>query len=413
MEYTIIERKDTMKRIIFGEHEENTIRQLDNCLSVGNVVGGVLCADGHYGYSQPVGGVVVYDGQISPSGVGYDIACGNKAVRTNLNINEIEGDISRLMDEIAKQISFGVGRKNKEKVDHALFDDSDWNVFEQIGKQEHDRLKKLAIDQLGTVGSGNHFVDLLVEETTGHIWVANHFGSRGFGYKTASGFLNMASGRRFSDKAPGESMEQAPTLIDLNSELGDMYYRAMTLAGKFAYAGRNYVIDEVLKIIGAETNFEVHNHHNFAWKEMHDGKERVVVRKGATPSAPGQLGFIGGSMGDISVIVQGKDNELNRDAFYSTVHGAGRIMSRTQAAGKMNWKKRTRSGGQISQQQMDEVVQAFGVELRGGGTDESPFVYRKLQTVIDAHKDTIDVLHVLKPIGVCMAGANEYDPYKD
>ena len=402
-----------MKKKIFGVHDDNTLRQFKNCLRTGQVAGGVLCADGHYGYSQPVGGVVVYDGQISPSGVGYDIACGNKAVRTNLKWAEIENDLPRLMDEIATSISFGVGRKNKKKVDHELFDDPDWDVYKEIGKQEHDRLKKLAKDQLGTVGSGNHFVDLLVEKETGDVWAANHFGSRGFGHKTASGFLNLAIGREFSDPTPGESMEQAPTLIDLDSELGDLYYRAMTLSGKYAYAGRNYVMDEVLSILGATSEFEVHNHHNYAWKETHFGKDYIVVRKGATPSAPGQMGFIGGSMGDISVIVRGKENDANADAFFSTVHGAGRIMSRTQAAGRMNWKTRTRSGGKITQERMDQAIQKYGVELRGGGTDESPFVYRKLRDVLDAHEETIDVLHVLKPVGVCMAGANEYDPYKD
>ncbi|MBE1555646.1 RtcB family protein [Sporosarcina limicola] len=402
-----------MKTVIFGDHEENTLRQFRNCMETGNVIGGVLCADGHYGYSQPVGGVIVYDGQISPSGVGYDIACGNKAVRTNIKYEAIKNILPSVMDEISGKITFGIGRKNKKRVDHELFDDPDWNVFSQIGKQEHDTLKKLAIDQLGTVGSGNHYVDLLVEEQTGDLWIANHFGSRGFGHKTASGFLNLANNRAFSDRAPGETMEQAPTLIDLDNELGDMYYRAMTLAGKYAYAGRDYVIEQVLHILRAKALFEVHNHHNYAWKEMHQGKETIVVRKGATPSAPGQLGFIGGSMGDISVIVQGKGHEDNEHAFYSTVHGAGRIMSRTQAAGKMNWKKRTRSGGAISQKQMDDAVKEFGVMLRGGGTDESPFVYRKLETVLDAHKDTIDILHVLKPVGVCMAGANELDPYKD
>lgn len=402
-----------MKKKIFGVHDDNTLRQFENCLRTGQVAGGVLCADGHYGYSQPVGGVVVYDGQISPSGVGYDIACGNKAVRTNLKWAEIEKDLPRLMDEIATSISFGVGRKNKKKVNHKLFDDPDWDVYKEIGKQEHDRLKKLAKDQLGTIGSGNHFVDLLVEKETGDVWAANHFGSRGFGHKTASGFLNLAIGREFSDPTPGESMEQAPTLIDLDSELGDLYYRAMTLSGKYAYAGRNYVMDEVLSILGATSEFEVHNHHNYAWKETHFGKDYIVVRKGATPSAPGQMGFIGGSMGDISVIVRGKENDANADAFFSTVHGAGRIMSRTQAAGRMNWKTRTRSGGKITQERMDQAIQKYGVELRGGGTDESPFVYRKLRDVLDAHEETIDVLHVLKPVGVCMAGANEYDPYKD
>ncbi|PWA10429.1 RNA-splicing ligase RtcB [Pueribacillus theae] len=383
------------------------------CLNEGNTVGGVLCADGHYGYSQPVGGVIVYDKQISPSGVGYDIACGNKAVKTNLKYEQIKNVVPAIMDEIANRISFGIGRKNKEKVDHDLFDDPNWDVYKEIGKHEHDQLKKLAKDQLGTVGSGNHFVDLLIDEKTDDVWIANHFGSRGFGHKTASGFLNLANGRKFADRAPGESMEQRPTLIDLDSDLGEMYYNAMHLAGRYAYAGRDYVIEQVLSILEAEPLFEVHNHHNFAWKETHNGKEYIVVRKGATPSAPGQLGFVGGSMGDISVIVRGKDTEENKKAFYSTVHGAGRIMSRTQAAGRMNWKTKKRTGGKITVEQMNEAVKKFGVELRGAGTDESPFVYRKLREVLDAHSGTIEILHVLKPIGVCMAGANEFDPYKD
>jgi tRNA-splicing ligase RtcB len=399
---------------VWGNPLENAVSQAITCAEHGNVKQVLLMADHHKGYSQPVGGVVVYDGQVSPSGVGYDIACGNKAVRTNLKYDELDPhSMNQVMDEIQAQIAFGVGRKNNEKIDHELFDDPAWDVFRGIGKHEHDALKALARDQLGTVGSGNHFVDIFWEPETDDIWVANHFGSRGFGHRTASGFLNLAAGRKFSDKAPGESMDQPPTLLDLDSELGQMYMTAMNLAGRYAYAGRDYVIAQVLRILGTEANFEVHNHHNFAWKEKHDGKEYIVVRKGATPSAPGQLGFIGGSMGDYSVIVRGKDTQENKEAFYSTVHGAGRIMSRTEAAGKMDWKTRTRRGGKISPERMMEAVNAFGVILRGAGTDESPFVYKKLDEVLAAHSETIEVLHRLKPIGVCMAGANEYDPYKD
>lgn len=157
----------------------------------------------------------------------------------------------------------------------------------------------------------------------------------------------------------------------------------------------------------------MHNHHNFAWKEVHDGQEAIVVRKGATPLVPGQQAFIGGSMGDMAVIVEGVESGLAKEAFYSTVHGAGRIMSRTQAAGKMNWKTKTRTGGAIPRERMEKAVRAFGVELRGGGTDESPFVYRKLAEVLEAHAGTFNILHTLKPIGVCMAGADEYDPFKD
>lgn len=398
---------------VWGEPDPGALSQAKTCAGHGNVVQALLMADHHKGYSQPIGGVVAYDGQISPSGVGYDIACGNKAVRTNLLAADIMPSLSAIMDRIARKISFGVGRINSEKVDHALFDDPDWSVYASIEKQAHDKLKTLARDQLGTVGSGNHFVDLFEEAGTGRLWIGNHFGSRGFGHKTASGFINLAAGRDFLANAPGEKMDQPPVLLDLNSELGDMYFRAMKLAGRYAYAGRDYVIDQVLAIVGAQADFEVHNHHNYAWLETHNGKDTTVVRKGATPSAPGQLGFIGGSMGDISVIVRGKNTDENRDSFYSTVHGAGRIMSRTQAAGKMNWKTRSRSGGQISVEQMAQAVRAFDVELRGAGTDESPFVYRKLRGVLDAHAETIDILHVLKPIGVCMAGADEFDPYKD
>ena len=392
-----------MKTVIFGEHDENTLRQFNKCLQTGNVVGGVLCADGHYGYSQPVGGVVVYEGQISPSGVGYDIACGNKAVRTNLKHEDIKKDISTIMDEIAAEIPFGIGKKNKHPVDHDIFDDPDWDVFIEIGRHEHDQLKSLAREQLGTVGAGNHYVDILIDEKTDDVWIGNHFGSRGLGHRTATGFLNLAKGLGFSDRAPQESMEVEPTVLDLDSELGELYYRAMTLAGRYAYAGRDIVINQVLDILGAKAEFEVHNHHNYAWKEIHNGKEYIVVRKGATPAAPGQLGFVGGSMGDISVILQGVDSEKSRQAFYSTIHGAGRIMSRTKAAGRMNWRTRKRTGGAISPEQMHKAVRDFGVELRGGGTDESPFVYRKLQEVLDAHAGTIEVLHVLRPIGVVMA----------
>jgi len=393
-----------MNKVIFGTHEEDTLRQFNHCLQTGNVVGGVLCADGHYGYSQPVGGVVVYDGQISPSGVGYDIACGNKAVKTNLKYKDIKHTISSVMDDIAAQVPFGIGRKNKKQVDHPLFDDPDWDVYKEIGTHEHDKLKTLARQQQGTVGSGNHYVDILVDQKTDDVWIGNHFGSRGLGHRTATGFLNLANGRKFSDKAPRDSKEQPPTLLDMDSEVGQLYYQAMQLAGKYAYAGRDHVMDQVLTILGAEAKLEVHNHHNYAWKETHGGKEYIVVRKGATPAAPGQLGFVGGSMGDISVILQGKDSEKSRNAFYSTVHGAGRIMSRTKAAGRMNWKTRRRRGGAISQKKVNQAVQDYGVELRGGGTDESPFVYRKLQEVLDSHEGTIDVLHVLKPVGVVMDG---------
>src|SRR5699024_2103612 len=156
--------------------------------------------------------------------------------------------------------------------------------------------------------------------------------------------------------------------------------------------------------LGAKSVMEVHNHHNYAWKETHFGKEYIVVRKGATPAAPGQLGFVGGSMSDISVILQGVDSKKSRNAFYSTIHGAGRVMSRTRAAGIMQCRTSKRRGGAISEQDRQQAVARFCGDLRGAGTDERPFVYRKLQQVLDAHAGTIEVLHTLKPIGVVMSG---------
>jgi tRNA-splicing ligase RtcB len=177
-----------------------------------------------------------------------------------------------------------------------------------------------------------------------------------------------------------------------------------------------------VSILGGTEEELVHNHHNFAWKETHGGEDVVVIRKGATPAFPGQMGFIGGSMGDDAVIVRGAMGDaappavqaLQRDALFSTVHGAGRVMSRTQAAGKRN--RRTGAiirPGLVSPEMMEGWVKEKGVILRGGGLDESPHAYRRLPQVLAAQEGTIEVLHVLKPLIVVMAGADEFDPYKD
>jgi tRNA-splicing ligase RtcB len=181
------------------------------------------------------------------------------------------------------------------------------------------------------------------------------------------------------------------------------------------------VARKVVEMIGGEELELVHNHHNFAWRERHDGTDYIVIRKGATPAFPGQKGFIGGSMGDDAVIVRGTPsaegdatNALQRQALFSTVHGAGRVMSRTAAAGK----RKRRTGeiirpGLVSPEMMESWVREKGVVLRGGGLDESPHVYRRLPDVLAAQGPTIEVLHTLRPLVVVMAGANEFDPYRD
>jgi len=209
-------------------------------------------------------------------------------------------------------------------------------------------------------------------------------------------------------------------LLSLQQPIGQDYWSLMTLAGEYAYAGREWVARKVVSILGGRELELVHNHHNFAWREEHQGKPLIVIRKGATPAFPGQKGFIGGSMGDDAVIVQGAAatndtiGTLQRQSLFSTVHGAGRIMSRTAAAGKTN----RRSGtlirpGAVSPQMMQSWVREKGVILRGGGLDESPHVYRRLPDVLAAQQDTIEVLHTLRPLIVVMAGADMFDPYKD
>lgn len=403
-----------MERIsIFGEEiiDPKSIQQINNCVGPEDL--GVLMADAHYGYGHPIGGAVAYKNHISLSGVGFDIACGNKAVRTSIKASEV--NISAVMDEIYRRISFGIGRANNEPLDHP--------VFEKIEKADFTPQRKLldlAVGQLGTVGSGNHFIDLFADDE-GFLWVGVHFGSRGFGHKTTTGFISLSQGQDFFDRGKEGNMDSNPILFELDSQLGMEYISAMKLAGEYAYAGRDVVVDKVLQILGTrETTFEVHNHHNFAWEEEHFGEKYWVVRKGCTPAFPEQLGFIGANMENISVIIKGKDSELSKRALYSTVHGAGRVMSRRQAAGKTKWikgKDGRKRPTRVSKGVVDfDAVQArirSKVELRGAGADEAPECYKDLEAVLGYQGETIEILHRLKPIGVAMAGEDIFDPYKD
>lgn len=368
---------------------------------------GVLCADHHKGYSMPIGGVVASADVVMPAGVGYDIACGNCAVQTPLRAAAV--DIKRVMDEVWRTISFGMGRNNDERItDHKVFDD-----IAKSPVNEQRKLLSLARAQLGTVGGGNHYVDLFEDRADGSLWVGVHFGSRGLGHKTASGFLSLASGKKW-DQRPNDSMDAPPSVIKIGTPLADDYLAAMNIAGEYAYAGRDWVVDRVLKILQTEATQRVHNHHNFAWWETHDGRKQLVVRKGATPAFPGQQGFIGGSMGDDAVIVEGVDSAASRAALYSTVHGAGRVMSRTQAAGKINRRTgKSLSRGVVNWPKWQHELKQKGIELRGGGADEAPECYKDLKEVLKAHAGTINVLHTLRPIGVAMAGKETFDPYKD
>jgi len=385
---------------IFGEHDEATIKQIERCVAEGGERG-VLCADGHKGYAQPIGGVVAYKDKISLSGVGFDIACGNLAVLTDAKREQIAPNLEKIMGDVVHEISFGIGRKSKTRVEHELFNDPAWEMKPMGG------LKSMAEDQLGTVGGGNHYVDLFADEHD-RIWVGVHFGSRGLGHKTATHFLKLAGGT--------EGMDVPPTVVDEDSEIGQDYLAGMHLVGRYAYAGREAVVQHVAgAILGAKILEQVHNHHNFAWREKHYGEEYWVVRKGATPAFPGQKGFVGGSMGDDAVIIEGVDSPISRESLFSTIHGAGRIMSRTAAKGRFEkvGKKRIRREGLVRHDEMMKWIADKGVVLCGGDLDEAPQAYRRLPDVLAAHAGTIRILHTLCPLGVAMAGRDIVDPYKD
>lgn len=435
-----------MRIAVRGDVDDRAVEQLRRCAEAGDAQAAALCADGHVGYSQPIGGAIAYRGYISPSGVGYDIGCGNKAVRTPLRADEIEAP--RIMDEIVARISFGMGRVNDEPIDHPVLD-----AIARAEFPPQRKLLQLARNQLGTVGSGNHYVDLFRDED-GWLWIGVHFGSRGFGHKTASGFLAIAQGKQFDEHAADGEMDSPPVLFSTRSHAGEDYIEAMTLAGEYAYAGRDVVVEKVLGILGTTAVEDVHNHHNFAWKERHAGEDVWVIRKGCTPAWPGQRGFVGATMGEPSVILEGIASDAGASLLYSTVHGAGRAMSRTQAAGKTRrfnvWECNDRDcsyrapkdrqlpgglrlpcpdhpDGRLIKRAVTEQVRAgaidwptvkqtmsgIGIELRGAAADEAPGAYKRLAEVLAAHEDTIRVLHTLSPIGVAMAGPDIYDPFKD
>ncbi len=430
-------------KIIYGDHDDKTIQQLDRCLATGSAVAGVLCADGHLGYAHPIGGVVGYTDHISVSGVGFDIACGNMAVKLDTRYDDIRNSAATILQDVAKQVSFGVGRKNAERVDHDLFDSDLWKAADV------EDLKTTARAQLGTVGSGNHYVDLF-EDEDGFVWIGVHFGSRGLGHKTTTKALAAAGAK--------SGMEVEPALLDVHSDAGRAYLAGVELGGLYAYAGREWVVEKVRSIIGGNVSFSVHNHHNFVWREQHNGVDMYVVRKGATPAFPGQFGFVGGSMGDDAVILRGVDSEASTAALFSTVHGAGRVMSRSKAIGgvatvgqctadgcstQVPWmdyeraraeaglkqgaqytlcgahpretmrKLKLRQQGAIRHGDWKAWIADRNVMLIGGGIDEAPQAYRRLPEVLAAHAGTIEIVHRLRPFGVIMAGENEFDPFKD
>ena len=251
---------------IFGSHDPATLAQLEDVRS--RAVDAALMADGHVGYVMPIGGVAAYVEQVSVVGVGFDIACGNAAICTDLTLaqlgdtpDEIRRTLSGLADDIAATVSFGIGRKNRADdapTDHPLFEDATWDA---VPHKHRRALIDKARSQLGTVGSGNHYVDVFVDERSA-IWVGVHFGSRGFGHTVASSFIAIGQGKGWGERAP-----EREVLLDIAEPTGHDYWHLMNLAGRYAYAGREWVARTVVEILGSNEVDLVHNHHNFSCRE--------------------------------------------------------------------------------------------------------------------------------------------------
>lgn len=369
------------KMIVIGNHDEATVDQMRRASEPDFVSHAILCADGHLGYGQPVGGVIASKTHISMSGVGFDIGCGTLAVQTDMPSDQL--DHGRVADEIASRIPFGLGHCNGAHKDDELFDEPGWDNPDVAGLREQAR------HQLGSVGSGNHYVDVFTD-TDGMVWVGVHFGSRGFGHKTATAFYKEAGAK--------DGIEAPCCFVEASSELGQRYIAAMELALRYAERGRRLVVNTVLDILGASEVCAVSNHHNMAHLEKHGGEDVWVARKGSQTAFHGERAYVGGSMGTKSFIVEGVGGDEAVRHLHSVPHGAGRLIPRGRAKREIKFADALRT--------VDCVV-------RGAGSDETPACYRDVSDVLRLHRNTLRVVEALTPEIVVMAGANDRDPYRD
>ena len=411
---------------ILGNHDEKTIDQLERVAEDATKV--ALMADGHLGYNMPIGGVAAYEDKIPVWGVGYDIACGNCAVMLDLKYEDaIAPYRNDFADEMFNALTFGLGKKNQHPDaprEHEIFEYGAWNLipetidssipFKHEGMREkmtRNGMKAMARDQLGTIGAGNHYVDVFADHED-NVWIGAHFGSRGLGHTIASNFISIANGGRWGER----SYSGEYTYLENGTVSFADYLDLMWLAGEYAHVGREWVVTMVAEMLGGKIRDKVHNHHNYAWREpvvVDEGELMCwVVRKGATPAGPGERGFVGGSMGDISVILRGSEKgrtELQQEIMFSTVHGAGRVMSRSMAKGKTKKDGTVVREPMVDRQKASEIIKSLDVVVRGGGLDEAPQAYRNLDLVLDSQGETIEVETELYPKIVCMAPDGERD----
>ena len=389
-------RAQPVKYRQWGEGLDNdAVMQMEKACLLPVSVAGALMPDAHVGYGLPIGGVLATENAVIPYAVGVDIACRMKMTVLDIPVRDLERKQDRLTRAIEVETRFGVGANFKERRAHDVLD-ADWSVS-PVTKQNKDK----AWSQLGTSGSGNHFVEFglftahdTINELEPGTYVAllSHSGSRGTGAAVCDHYSRIAF-NQFPD-LPSELKRLA--WLSLDSQEGQEYWHAMELMGQYAAANHACIHRHIVENLGAHVLLDLENHHNFAWKENHllDGVEREVVvhRKGATPAGQGVMGIIPGSMASPGFVVSGKGNA---ESLNSASHGAGRAMSRKAANGKFNWKD------------VNRFLRERGVTLISAGLDEVPMAYKDIREVMAAQSDLVTVLGQFDPKLVKMAPAGE------
>jgi tRNA-splicing ligase RtcB (3'-phosphate/5'-hydroxy nucleic acid ligase) len=389
-------RSDPVNFRQWGEGlEPDAIRQMKDACLLPIAVAGALMPDAHVGYGLPIGGVLATEGAVIPYAVGVDIACRMKMTVLDVPIGHLDRKKDRLTRAIEEETRFGVGATFKARRHHPVLD-QDWSCS-PITKQNKDK----AWSQLGTSGSGNHFVEFGIFEAKEQIRdlppgkylaLLSHSGSRGTGAAVCDYYSKLAA-KKHQD-LPKELQRLA--WLSLDEPEGQEYWAAMELMGDYAAANHALIHKHIAQNLGAEVSLDLENHHNFAWKETHviDGKKRDVVvhRKGATPAGRGILGIIPGSMASPGFVVRGKGSDA---ALHSASHGAGRVMSRTRATQTFNWKE------------VNQFLRERGVTLISAGLDEVPMVYKDIHAVMSAQTDLVDVIGQFDPGLVKMAPHGE------
>jgi tRNA-splicing ligase RtcB len=387
---------DAPYRIWGSNLEATAVQQMKNACKLPVAVSGALMPDAHVGYGLPIGGVLATSDAVIPYAVGVDIACRMKLSVLDLPVDALTNDQGRLTQALERETRFGMGATFRSRRQHDVMD-ADWQVTSVTSG-----LKDRAWSQLGTSGSGNHFVEFgrltVSDDTVGlpagdYLALLSHSGSRGTGAQVAQHYSRLA--RDLHPELPRELSHLA--WLDLSTEAGQEYWAAMELMGRYAAANHALIHQHVARALGVEVRLDIENHHNFAWRERHrlpDGSEAEVIvhRKGATPAGAGVVGIIPGSMGTPGYVVRGKGVAASLN---SASHGAGRRMSRTKAREMFTWDAAQR------------FLRERGVTLLSAGLDEVPMAYKDIDEVMAAQHDLVDTLARFEPRLVKMAPSGE------